>query len=171
MEVGWPQAIVLLVALQRVAELVVSHRNTKRLKAAGALEHGAAHYPLFVLLHGGWLASLFFLVPATAPIHLGWLGLFVLLQGARVWVLLSLGPNWSTRVLSMPGRKLVARGPYRWLRHPNYLIVVLEIAALPLVFGSAALALIFTLLNAGLIAHRIHVEDKALAASRGSSGG
>jgi len=170
MDIGWPQAVVLLVAAQRVAELALSRRNTARLKAAGAVEHGAAHYPLFVLLHGGWLVALFFVVPGDAPVHLGWLGAFILLQAGRIWVLWSLGPNWSTRVLVVPGMQLVARGPYRWLRHPNYLVVVCEIAVLPLAFGAETLALVFTLLNALLIAHRIHVEEKALAAARGSSG-
>lgn len=160
---GWPQVIVLLVAAQRLAELVLAQRNTRRLLAEGAREEGAAHYPLFVLLHAGWLAALFVWTPADAPVDPWLLALFVLLQGGRVWVIASLGRYWTTRVVTLPGAPLVRRGPYRWVRHPNYLVVAGELAVLPLALGEVGLAVLFSLLNAPLTLHRIRVEDTALA--------
>ncbi|HYD64891.1 isoprenylcysteine carboxyl methyltransferase family protein [Azospirillum sp.] len=160
---GWPQVIVLLVALQRLGELVLAARNTRRLKAEGAREEGAGHYPLFVLLHGGWLASLFVLTPAGAAVDPWLLALFVALQAGRVWVIASLGRFWTTRILTLPGAPLVRRGPYRWVRHPNYLIVAGELAVLPLALGEVWLAVAFSLLNVPLTWHRIRVEETALA--------
>jgi methyltransferase len=160
---GPPQWIVLLVALQRLAELVLSRHNGRRLLAEGGREHGARHYPLFVLLQSAWLAGLFLLVPAAEPIRWGWLAAFVALQAARVWVIASLGRFWTTRVIVPRSPALVRRGPYRFLRHPNYLVVIAEIAVLPLVFGEWLFAAGFALLQAVLIRHRIRVEDEALA--------
>jgi methyltransferase len=162
MSFGWPQIIVLLVALQRLIELMIAQRNTKRLLAQGGREIGAAHYPLFILLHGGWLVALFVLTPADAPIHWPLLALFVLLQLGRVWVVASLGPYWTTRIVTLPAAPLVKRGPYRFVRHPNYLVVVGEVAVLPLVFGQWQLAVIFSVLNLALLAWRIRIEDEAL---------
>ena len=164
--IGWPQVIILLVALQRVSELILAQRNTRRLLAQGAVEHGARHYPLFVLLHGGWLVALWLAVPPTASISGVLLVLFCGLQAARIWVIASLGPFWTTRILTLPEAPLVARGPYRWFKHPNYLVVACEIPLLPLVFGAWQLALIFGLANLALLAYRIRVEDAALAARR-----
>ncbi|MFQ5773613.1 MAG: isoprenylcysteine carboxyl methyltransferase family protein [Kiloniellaceae bacterium] len=161
-----PQAVVLLVALQRLAELAYARRNTKRLRAAGGIEAGAGHYPLFVLLHGSWLAALFFLIPRAATANWWLLGLYLLLQAGRLWVIASLGPRWTTRIIVPPGAPLVRRGPYRFLRHPNYLIVAAEIAVLPLAFGAWELALVFTALNIPLLAYRIRVEERALAPRR-----
>jgi len=163
MEIGPPQVIVLLVAVQRLGALVIANRNTRRLKAQGAQEHGRGHYPLFVALHAAWLLHTFALVPAAAPLLRGWLVLFVLLQVGRVWVIASLGRFWTTRILTLPEAPLVRRGPYRWVRHPNYWIVAGELAALPLAFGAWELALVFTLLNLPLTAWRVHVENRALA--------
>ena len=160
------QAIILLVALQRLAELIYARRNTQRLLTAGGKEAGSAHYPLFIILHGSWLLALFVLVPADAPIHWGLIGLFVALQMGRIWVIASLGGRWTTRVITLPNAPLVRRGPYRWLRHPNYLIVAAEIAVLPLAFGAWQIALVFTALNLPLLAYRIRVEDRALSAVR-----
>ena len=160
---GWPQVIVLLVAVQRLAELVVAQRNTRRLLAEGAREEGAAHYPLFVLLHAGWLAALFALTPADASVDPWLLVLFVLLQAGRVWVIASLGRYWTTRIVTLPGAPLVRRGPYRWVRHPNYLVVAGELAVLPLVFGELWMAVLFSLLNVPLTLHRIRVEERVLA--------
>lgn len=157
------QLAVLLVALQRLAELLYSRRNARRLLAAGGVEHGAAHYPLFVLLHGAWLAAVAVTVPGAAPISWPLVGLFVLLQAGRLWVIASLGRFWTTRIITLPGAPLVRRGPYRWLKHPNYLIVAAEIAVLPLAFGAWQLALAFSLANAALLAHRVRVETAALA--------
>jgi len=164
--IGLPQWIVLAVALLRVAELVHARRNERRLRAAGGVEHGARHYPLFVLLHGTWLAALFALVPADATASSWLLGAFALLQLGRLWVILSLGRYWTTRVIAVPDVPLVRRGPYRWLRHPNYLVVALELAVLPLAFGAWQIAAVFSVFNAGLLWHRIRVEDEVLAQRR-----
>ena len=160
------QIVVLLVALQRLAELVYARRNTRALLAAGGTESGAGHYPLLVLLHSAWLAALLVLVPHDAPAHWGLLGLFLLLQAARVWVIVSLGRFWTTRIITLPDAPLVRRGPYRWLRHPNYLVVALEIAVLPLAFGAWQLALVFSALNAAILAWRIRSEERSLAPRR-----
>ena len=160
---GLAQIVTLLVALQRLAELGYARRNARRLLAAGGVEHGADHYPLFVLLHGTWLVALFVLVPAAAPVDWGLLGLYGLLQLGRLWAIASLGRRWTTRVIVVPGAPLVTRGPYRFLRHPNYLVVALEIPVLPLAFGAWQIALAFGLTNLALLAHRIRVESRALA--------
>ena len=166
--IGWPQVIVLLVALQRVFELVFAQRNTRRLLARGAVEHGAKHYPLFIVLHGGWLIALWVAVPPAASINITLLLLFCGLQAARIWVIASLGAFWTTRILTLPDAPLVARGPYRWLKHPNYLVVACEVPLLPLVFGAWQLALVFGLANLALLAYRIRMEDAVLAPRRGA---
>lgn len=163
---SWVRVIVVAMALLRLVELAHARRNAAALLRRGGVEIGAAHYPLFVLLHAGWLLSLFLLVPADAPISWPWLALLLLMQGARFWAIRSLGPFWTTRVITVPGAPLVRRGPYRFLRHPNYVVVVVEIAALPLAFGAWGIALVFSLLNAALLAWRIHVEEQALAPRR-----
>ncbi len=163
---GICQIVTLLAALQRLAELGLSRRNTRRLLAAGGTETGARHYRLFVTLHGAWLAALFFLVPPEAPAEWRLLGLFGVLQAGRIWVIASLGPRWTTRVIVLPETPLVARGPYRFLRHPNYAIVALEIPILPLAFGAWWIAFAFALANSALLIHRIRVEDRALAPLR-----
>ena len=159
---GLAQIVTLLVALQRLAEVGYARRNARRLLAAGGVEHGAGHYPLFVALHGAWLVALFVLVPAEAPADWGLLGLYGLLQLGRLWVIASLGGRWTTRVIVVPGAPLVTRGPYRFLRHPNYLVVALEIPVLPLAFGAWQIALGFGLANLALLAQRIRVEERAL---------
>ncbi|MBL8666147.1 MAG: hypothetical protein JNM48_01655 [Rhodospirillales bacterium] len=158
-----PQALVMLVLAQRLAEVLWAQRNERRLLAQGAIEIGARHYPLFFLLHGAWLASLALLVPANAPLFWPLLLAFVLLQAARLWVIASLGRYWTTRIITLPGAPIVRRGPYRWLRHPNYAIVAAEIAVLPLVFGAWPIALVFSVLNTLLLRHRIRLEEQALA--------
>jgi methyltransferase len=158
--------LVLLVSLQRLAEVAWSRRNEQRLLAAGGIEVGAAHYPLFFVLHGSWLAALWLLVPANAPVIWPLLVLFALLQAARLWVITSLGRYWTTRIITVPGAPLVRRGPYRWLKHPNYFVVAGEIAVLPLAFGAWEIALLFSTLNALLLWHRIRVEEQALAPRR-----
>ncbi|HZB93145.1 MAG TPA: isoprenylcysteine carboxylmethyltransferase family protein [Stellaceae bacterium] len=160
------RAIVVAMALLRLVELLHARRNAAALLRRGGVEIGAAHYPLFVLLHAGWLLSLFFLVPAGAAISWPWLAVLLLMQAGRLWAIRSLGPWWTTRVITVPDAPLVRRGPYRFLRHPNYVVVVVEIAALPLAFGAWRIALVFSLLNAALLAWRIHVEEQALAPRR-----
>ena len=163
---GWPQAIVLLVALQRLVELGIANRNTRRLLEKGGREVGAKHYPFLVALHATWLSALFVLTPSDITIDLGLLGAFVLLQLARIWVLASLGAYWTTRIVTLPNTPLVRRGPYRFLRHPNYIIVALEIPLLPLAFGNIFLAIFFFLINILLIGIRVRSEEKALAPHR-----
>jgi methyltransferase len=155
-----------LVAAQRLGELAWAARNTARLRRGGAVEADPGGYPFLVALHAGWLASLGLLVPAATSPRWPLLGLFALLQVARFWVILSLGPYWTTRILSLPGASLVRAGPYRWLRHPNYLIVTAEIAVLPLAFGAVAIAVAFSALNLALITRRIAIEDRLLAPRR-----
>ncbi len=152
-----------LVAAQRAAELALAAANTRRLRARGAIEIDARAYPWFVVLHAAWLASLALLVSAdTAPV---WplLAAYGALQAGRLWVIATLGRRWTTRILVLPGAPLVRRGPYRWLRHPNYAIVIGEIGVLPLAFGAAGLALTFSAVNLALLARRIRLEDRALA--------
>ncbi len=161
--IGLPQIVALLVAAQRLGELAYARRNTKQLMAAGGVEHGARHYPLIVALHGGWLAALFALVPPDAPPSWGLLGCYGLLQIGRLWIIVSLGARWTTRVIALPGARHVRRGPYRFLRHPNYLVVALEIPLLPLAFGAWHMALGFGAANLALLAHRIRIEERALA--------
>jgi len=158
----WPSvALLAFVTLQRLVELPIARANTRRLLAAGGHEVGAAHYPLIVALHAAWLAALWWLAPGR-PIHLPFLGLFVLIEAGRIWVLRTLGPRWTTRIIVMPGEQLIATGPYRFVNHPNYLVVIGEIAVLPLVFGLWQVALIFSGLNAIVLAIRIRAENRAL---------
>ena len=137
-----------------------------RLLARGAVEVGRAHYPLIVLLHAAWLAAIVFFLPRDATIHWIALAVFVLLQLARVWVIATLGPYWTTRIITLQGAPLVRAGPYRFVRHPNYLVVAGEIAVLPLAFGEVPVAIVFTVLNAAVLAWRIRQEDAALAQRR-----
>lgn len=164
---SWLWLLLAVTAGQRLAELALAARNTRRLKAAGGIEHGRRHYPLFVLLHAGWLAAMALATPADRPPVWPLIGLYLLLQAGRIWVIASLGRFWTTRVISLPSAPLVGRGPYRWLAHPNYLIVALEIATLPLAFGAWRIAAAFSVLNALLLAHRLRVERRALAGRPG----
>jgi methyltransferase len=161
--------IIGLVALQRLAELPYAARNTRRLLASGASEYGRRHYPLFVVLHASWLLAVVLALPPDPPINLAPLIAYVVLEVLRLWVLLSLGPYWTTRIISLPKAPLVRKGPYRFVRHPNYWIVVGEIALLPLVFGETMVAALFSLLNAALLFWRIRVENAALAARKAAA--
>jgi methyltransferase len=163
----WVAYIVLaLVALQRLAELWLANRNSRALLAAGGVEHGAGHYPLFILLHGSWLVAL--VVAAGRDTAVVWplLGLFLVLQLARVWVIRTLGGYWTTRVITVEEAPLITNGPYRWVRHPNYLVVALEIPVLPLAFGLWEIAVVFTVLNLLLLWYRIRFEDGVLEERR-----
>ena len=157
--------ILALVTLQRIGELWLSNRNTRRLLGRGAREVGAGHYPLIVAVHALWLIALWWLAP-TRPVDGFWLALYVLLQLARIWVLASLGERWTTRIITLPDAPLVRRGPYRFVNHPNYVVVTGEIAVLPLAFGLWPVALLFTLLNAAVLATRIREENRALSSLR-----
>ena len=153
--------ILTLVTLERLVELPIAQANTKRLIAAGAYEVAPGHYPLIVALHALWLATLWWLAPGR-PVSLPLLALFGLVELGRIWVLLTLGQRWTTRIIVVPSETLVRRGPYRFLNHPNYVVVVAEIALLPLIFGLWRTAVIFSLLNAVLLILRVREENRAL---------
>jgi len=155
-----------LVALQRLVELIHSRRNTAWLRRRGAIEADAAGYPLYVLLHAAWLTSLALLVPPATPPNWWLIGIFGLLQMGRLWIIASLGRYWTTRIITLPDAPLRRTGPYRYLKHPNYLLVIAEIAALPLAFGAVAIAATFSVLNLILLARRISIEDRILAPRR-----
>ena len=160
--------IIGLVVAQRLFELALSGRNARRLMARGGVEAGAGHYPLIVGLHASWLAALAFAVPREAPVQVLLLVLYLALQGLRYWIMATLGDNWTTRVITVPGAPLVAGGPYRVARHPNYMVVGAELALLPMVFGAWEIAVLFTIANAGVMVLRIRVENAVLARARRS---
>ena len=157
--------ILSLVTVQRLGELILARRNTRRLLARGAIESGAGHYPYIVLLHAAWLSGLWWLA-WDRPANLWLLAVFIGLQAGRVWIIAALGERWTTRIITLPGEPLIRRGPYRFLSHPNYVVVALEILILPLTFGLVGFALIFSALNAAMMWVRIRVEAQALTASR-----
>ena len=161
-----PAALLLaLVTLERLAELWLARRNTKALISHGAIEVAAGHYPLLVLLHTFWLAGLW-LLGWQKSVETGWLVIFLLLQVLRGWVLATLGPRWTTRIIVQPGLPLVTTGPYRLMAHPNYLVVVGEIAVLPLCLGLPWYALAFSIANAAVLTIRIRAENAALTGLR-----
>jgi methyltransferase len=159
--------LVLAVALERLAELVVSTRNLRWSLARGGRETGGGHYPAMVVLHTGLLAAclveVFGLDRPFLP-GLGWpmLAVVVLAQGLRWWCIATLGRRWNTRIVVLPGQPLIRRGPYRWLSHPNYVAVVAEGVALPLVHTAWITVIGFTVLNAALLRVRITAENVAL---------
>ena len=157
--------ILTLVTLQRLGELVLARHNTQKLLARGAVEIGAAHYPLIVSVHAAWIAALWVL-GRDQEVDLLALAAFIVMQGLRIWILATLGSRWTTRILVLPGEPLIASGPYRYLPHPNYAVVVAEIALLPLALHLPWVALVFTALNAAVIMIRLRSESRALAESR-----
>lgn len=150
--------------VQRLGELVLARRNTQALLADGAREVDADHYLLIVALHVAWIASIALLGYDKAVV-VGWLAMFALLQLFRLWILAALGRRWTTRII-VTGTPLVARGPFHFMRHPNYTLVVCEIAVAPLVLGLWQVALVFSVLNAAVLIIRIRAEDRALALYR-----
>ncbi len=159
-------AIIALVAIERLGELAYATRNTRALLAMGGVEIGRAHYPLLVALHAAWLVAIVLMLPSPVVLRWAALAAYLILQLLRVWTISSLGRYWTTRIVSIPNAPLVRRGPYRFVRHPNYLIVIGEIAILPLVFGEIWVCVAFSLLNAALLAWRIREENLALAPRR-----
>ncbi len=165
---GWYSVLVGAVAIERLFEAWLSRRNGARARALGAVEYGAGHYPLMVALHAAFLVACVLepwilgrpLRPALAAVALALVGGAMAL---RYWAVVSLGERWNTRVLVLPGAPAVVSGPYRFLRHPNYLAVIVELAALPMVHGGWATALVFSAANAALLAVRIGVEERALS--------
>ncbi|TKD69899.1 isoprenylcysteine carboxyl methyltransferase family protein [Pseudalkalibacillus hwajinpoensis] len=160
-------AVFVLLIVQRVGELILARKNEKWMKDRGAIECGEDHYKYIVMLHIGFLLAV---AVETAlrgfTLSLIWtvmLGIFLLAQLLRVWTIRSLGKFWNTKIIVLPKASVVAKGPYRFLRHPNYVIVALEILSLPLIFSSYWTAIVFTFLNAGLLLKvRIPAEEKAL---------
>jgi methyltransferase len=157
--------LLMLVTLERLFELWLANRNTRALLKKGAHEVSAEHYPFIVALHAVWLAGLWGL-GWDQPVELGWLLIFLGLQGLRVWVLMTLGARWTTRIIVLPNAPLITNGPYRYVSHPNYLVVVGEIAVLPLCLGLVWFALIFSFANVLILALRIRAENIALAGLR-----
>jgi methyltransferase len=161
---AWPLVWILaLVVIQRLAELAVASRNTRRLLARGGREVGAGHYPLFILLHASWLLAIAVATPPRMQPSWPLIGVFAVLQLVRVWVITTLGPYWTTRIVTVDDAPIVRSGLYRYVRHPNYWVVTGEIAILPLAFHDWAVALVWSILNALLLRHRIRIETAALA--------
>lgn len=154
-----------LVTLGRLAELGLARRNTRVLLSKGAAEVAPGHYPAIVALHTLWLGALW-IFGVGQPVDVFWLSLFLVLQVGRVWVLTTLGTRWTTRIIVVPGERLVARGPYRYVNHPNYIVVIGEIAALPLCLGLPWVAVVFTVLNAAVLTIRINAENAGLEMAR-----
>jgi methyltransferase len=153
--------ILTFATLQRLVELAIARRNTRRLFAQGAVESGAEHYPILVGLHAAWLVGLWWLAwdrPANLPL----LGVYAVIEVLRVWTMVSLGARWTTRIVTVPGAPRIRRGPYRFMSHPNYAVVAAEVLVLPLVFGLTAYAVVFTVLNASVLFVRIRAEEHAL---------
>lgn len=161
--------VLLMITGQRIAELGMAGRNTRALLARGAMETGASHYPLMILLHGSWLIGLW-LLAWRAPVSVFWLVIYLGIQALRIWTIRSLGARWTTRIITLPGEPLVRKGPYRFFSHPNYVVVTAEIVVAPLMFAMPVYALVFFLLNAAMLWIRIRAEDAALAGTRGASG-
>ena len=159
--------ILVLVTLQRLGELVIARANTRKLLGRGAIEVGANHYPLVVLVHAAWLIALW-IWGRDQDVNLVALAAFAVLQGLRLWVLATLGSRWTTRIIVLPGEPLVASGPYRYLSHPNYAVVAGEIALLPLALHLPLLALVFTALNAAVLVIRIRAEARGLSVVGGT---
>jgi len=153
------------IVVQRLSELVIARRNTARLRAEGAVEVGASHYPWMVAMHSAWIAGLI-LLGYDETVAYGWLAAFLLLQVFRIWILGTLGRRWTTRIIVLP-EPLVERGPFRYVRHPNYMLVVGEIFVAPMVLGLLWFAILFSVLNAAMLWVRIGVEDRALSPLRG----
>lgn len=161
-------ALVALVALERVAELVVSRRNLRWSKEHGGVEYGHAHYPFMVMLHVFLLVGCLVEVwvwqrPLIPALSIVMLMLVLASQALRWWCITTLGKRWNTLVVIVPGMPRVTGGPYRWLNHPNYVAVVIEGIALPMVGFAWVTALVFTLLNIPLLAVRLRTENAALA--------
>jgi methyltransferase len=155
------------IIVQRLSELVIAKVNTKRLLARGAYEVGAGHYPVMIAMHSIWIGCLLFFGYGEA-VSYGWLTIFALLQVLRIWILGTLGARWTTRIIILP-EPLVVRGPFRFLKHPNYTLVVAEIIVAPMVLNLVWVAVVFTVLNAAILWVRIGVEGRALAPLRDPS--
>ncbi len=161
-----PAALLLaLVTTCRLGELWLAQRNTVALLKRGAFEVARGHYPAIIVLHSAWLGTLW-VFGADQPINSLWLAVFLTLQMGRIWVLATLGRRWTTRIIVLPSETLVAHGPYRYFSHPNYLVVIGEIAVLPLCLGLPWVAVVFTALTAAILTIRIRAENAGLRRTR-----
>ncbi len=152
------------IVVQRLSELAIAKRNTANLLAKGAYEVGATHYPVMVAMHSAWIACLL-IFGFDETVAFGWLVVFAVLQAFRIWILGSLGRRWTTRIIILE-EPLVVSGPFKYVSHPNYMLVVAEIIVAPMVLGLVWVAIVFTVLNAAMLWVRIEVEHKALAPLR-----
>jgi len=166
-DISIPAALFLgFVIVQRLAELFLAKRNSARLLERGAIEHGASHYPVMVMLHTCWVLTLVFF-GISQPVSLWWILIFAGLQVLRIWILVTLGERWTTRIIVLD-EPLVLTGPFKWFRHPNYMLVVAEIIVAPMVLGLMWVAAVFTILNAAMLFWRIRIEEQALRPLRPS---
>jgi len=163
---GAAQIAALLILVQRGLEELYSARNTKRLLAAGGREVGGDYYPVVAITHLAWIAAVFMLISPTAPVIWSLAGLYLLLQVARYWTIATLGRYWTHRIITVEAAPVVRAGPYRFLRHPNYVVTIAETFLLPLVFGDAAVAVIFGCVWSAVVYYKILLEDAALTERR-----
>lgn len=170
-ELGYPQVAALLILLQRGLEELHSQRNTRRLLQRGAVEEAGDYYPVVATAHAAWIASVALLIPANAPVHWGPLLAFLLLQPVRYWIIGTLGLYWTHRIITLPDAPVVATGPYRLLRHPNYAVTLAETLLLPLAFGRLAFGLIFAAVWGAVLFYKIQLEDRALSGRRANTAG
>ena len=159
----------LIVGVQRLCELWLSRRNADRLIAEGGREIGTGHFPILVAIHTGWLAAIAFAIPADAPVYWPVLAAYLAVQAGRAWVVVTLGRHWTFKVIDTPTAALVRAGPYRWCRHPNYVVVVLEVALLPLAFGAWEIAALFSVANGAVLGWRLRAENASIARRDGVS--
>jgi methyltransferase len=165
---GFPQLAALLILFQRGLEEFHSQRNTQRLFEQGAHEEGREYYPVVAAAHLCWVASLAFLIPGNAPVHIPLLILFLALQPLRYWIIATLGRYWTHRIITLPGAPIVTQGPYRFVRHPNYALTLAETLLLPVAFGQPALGVIFTAIWGAVLHYKILLEDQAIVTRRGT---
>lgn len=162
--IGAPQIAALVILAQRGLEDLHSARNTRRLLADGGYETAREYYPVVMVAHLAWIAAIFLLIPANAEIIWPLIGLYAALQVPRYWVILTLGPYWTHRIITPRDGPIVTRGPFRIVRHPNYLVLMLETALLPLAFGAWGVSLITTAVMGVVLYYKILLEEQALAA-------
>jgi methyltransferase len=163
---GLPQIAAILLLLQRGAEELHSRRNTSRLLEQGAYEVGRDYYPVVAIAHLGWIAAIVFLIPAAASMSVSVLLAYLVLQVLRYWVIATIGPYWTHRIVTLPEAPVISHGPYRFLRHPNYAVSIAETLVLPLAFGEIALGVIFTAIWAAVLRYKVGLEEQALAERR-----
>jgi methyltransferase len=159
---GPPQIAALLVLGQRGLEELYSARNTRRLLSEGGYEVGRSFYPVVAVTHLGWLASVFLLIPPGAAVSYPMIAVYLALQGARYWIISSLGRFWTHRSITVDGAPIVNKGPYKFLRHPNYVLTIAEVFVLPSAFGAWALAAIMATIWTSVVSHRMRIENEAL---------